>query len=85
MNVPPLIVTLPCSASEARTGPFRRWRTGSPAIGLYLRRAGRPGYSGAHRFLHLQVLTLDEGGITRADGFHDRDLYAKLGLPAVLP
>jgi RNA polymerase sigma-70 factor (ECF subfamily) len=69
-------------------GSYRSLSTvanGQAAIGLYLRRAGRPGYEDGHRFLHLQVLALDEGGITRIDGFHDHELYAKFGLPAVVP
>ena len=69
-------------------GSFRFAATaanGQPALGLYVRRAGRPGHEDAHRFLHLHVLTLDEGGITRIDGFHDPGLYEKFGLPAVLP
>ena len=52
---------------------------GQPALGLYGRRN-----SGPHQFLHLQVMTMTETGIARIDGFHDPDLYAKFGLPAVL-
>jgi RNA polymerase sigma-70 factor, ECF subfamily len=67
----------------ARGGSFRFAVTqanGQPAIGVYVRRADH-----AHRFLHIQVLTMDSTGIARIDGFHYEGLFADFGLPAVLP
>ena len=53
---------------------------GRPAMALYRRR--RDG--DVHQFIHVHVLTMTETGIARIDGFHDLDLHAKFGLPAVL-
>ena len=66
----------------ARGGTFRFARTranGQPALGVYRRRDGD-----AHRFLHMQVLTMTGTGIARIDGFHVSGLYAPFGLPAAL-
>jgi RNA polymerase sigma-70 factor (ECF subfamily) len=66
----------------ARGASFRFAQTranGQPALGLYRRRNGD-----AHRFLHVQVLTMTETGIAQIDGFHNNGLYAQFGLPAVL-
>ena len=66
----------------ARGASFRFAQTranGQPALGLYRRRNGD-----AHRFLHVQVLTMTETGIAQIDGFHVNGLYAQFGLPAVL-
>ena len=66
----------------ARGGSFRFARTranGEPALGVYRRRN-----DDAHRFLHVQVLTMTETGIARIDAFHVNGLYAQFGLPAVL-
>jgi len=68
----------------ARGGSYRFAATranGQPAIGLYRRR----GDDVAHRLIHIQLFTLDSGGIARIDGFHELDLHAGFGLPAVLP
>ena len=67
----------------ARGGSFRFTATranGQPAIGVYRRRG-----DDAYRLLHIQLLTLDSRGIARIDGFHELDLHAAFGLPAVLP
>src|SRR5712691_6832305 len=66
----------------ARGGSFRFAQTranGQPALGVYCRRNGD-----AHRFLHVQVLTMTETGIAQIVGFHVNGLYAQFGLPAVL-
>jgi RNA polymerase sigma-70 factor (ECF subfamily) len=67
----------------ARGASFRFAPTranGQPAVGLYRRRKDED----AHRFLHLQVLTMTEAGIARIDGFHVPALCAQFALPAVL-
>ncbi|HEY6788408.1 MAG TPA: RNA polymerase subunit sigma-70 [Trebonia sp.] len=67
----------------ARGGSFRMvetWANGQPALALYRRRDGD-----AYRFLHVQVLTMSDGGIAQIDGFHVTGLYAQFGLPEVLP
>jgi RNA polymerase sigma-70 factor (ECF subfamily) len=67
----------------ARGGSYRFVQTranGQSAVCLYRRRD-----SDAYRFLHVQVLTMTETGITRIDGFHAGELYAPFGLPAELP
>jgi RNA polymerase sigma-70 factor (ECF subfamily) len=66
----------------ARGGSYRLVQTranGQPALGVYRRRD-----SDAHRFLHLQVMTMTETGIARIDGFHGSELAAPFGLPAAL-
>jgi RNA polymerase sigma-70 factor (ECF subfamily) len=66
----------------ARGGPFRCTRTranGQPALGVYRSRNGD-----AHRFSHVQVLTMTETGIAQIDAFHVDGIYAQFGLPTVL-
>ena len=53
---------------------------GQPAYGLYMR-----GKDGVHRAFHLQVLTLDGDRVSHVAAFFDRELFAKFGLPDVLP
>ena len=66
----------------ARGGSYRFAQTranGQPAVGLYRRRG-----SDAYQFLHIQVLSMTQTGITQIDGFHAHGLYARFGLPAAL-
>jgi RNA polymerase sigma-70 factor (ECF subfamily) len=66
----------------ARGGSFRCTQTranGQLAVGVYRRRN-----SDAHRFLHVQLLTMTATGIARIDAFHVPGFYARLGLPEVL-
>ncbi|GHF47332.1 RNA polymerase sigma factor [Amycolatopsis bartoniae] len=52
---------------------------GQPAFGLYLRDGE------VYRPFNLPVLTLSESGVTHVASFFDTDLFAKFGLPEVLP
>lgn len=66
----------------ARGGSLRLVRTranGQPALAFYRRRN-----SDAHRFIHVQVLTMTDTGIAQVDAFHASGLYARFGLPAEL-
>ena len=66
----------------ARGGSYRFVQTlanGQPAMGLYRRRD-----SDAYQFLHIQVLTMSQTGITQIDGFHVHGLSTRFGLPAAL-
>lgn len=66
----------------ARGGSYRCASTranGQLAVGVYRRRN-----SDAHRFLHVQLMTMTGTGIARIDAFHAPELYSSLGLPAVL-
>jgi RNA polymerase sigma-70 factor (ECF subfamily) len=66
----------------ARGGSYRCVETranGQPAVCLYRRRD-----SDVYRFLHVQLLTVTETGISQIDGFHASELYAPFGLPAEL-
>jgi RNA polymerase sigma-70 factor (ECF subfamily) len=70
------------ASAFGRGGAFRFVPTranGEPALGLYRSLDGE-----AYRFLHVQVLTMSEGGIAQIDGFHVAGLYAPFGLPEVL-
>jgi RNA polymerase sigma-70 factor (ECF subfamily) len=53
---------------------------GQPAFGLYMRQP-----DGTFTPFHLQVLTIEGGKVAHVAAFFDDRLFAKFGLPAVLP
>jgi RNA polymerase sigma-70 factor (ECF subfamily) len=75
------LISTNCPAQAA--GDMRMVAThanGQPAFGLYMK-----GRDGVHRAFHLQVLTIEHGSVTHVVAFFEPELFAKFGLPDVLP
>jgi len=53
---------------------------GQPAFGLYMR-----GPDGVHRAFHIQQLELHDGKVAHVVAYFDTSLFARFGLPEVLP
>jgi RNA polymerase sigma-70 factor (ECF subfamily) len=53
---------------------------GQPAYGLYMR-----GEDGVHRAFQLQQLELRDGRVAHVVAYFDTSLFARFGLPEVLP
>jgi RNA polymerase sigma-70 factor (ECF subfamily) len=75
------LISIQCPATGP--GSMRLLRTsanGAPAVAVYMR-----GADGVHRAFQLQHLTVTPGGVSAVTAWFDTGLFARFGLPDVLP
>ncbi len=75
------LITLNCPAEKAGDQVMVPVSAnGQPALALYMR-----GDDGRHHAFQIQLPTIGEGGVTHVVAFFELSLFARFGLPEVLP